>query len=263
MSRASGQTAARNRTAKVAAGISRQQMAFARAWAEGVDVALAYRRYVQAEGHADARRARRTLQQVMDALRALARARGRQDIAVLLRRDPEAIPDPTGSTPSIDEFRARQPEDFYTEAAERIAGALKAAGATLEVVPDASFLVVTSLSCSLGTASSSCSMIGDGRAILPAGYQESDLAGKPVRDGTSAQIGQIRAMAVDETSGAARAMVAFAPLFGQAAKVAAVEVEALVPATGGDGFSIQLTPVQIERMPAYAWDRDAWRRVEG
>lgn len=104
---------------------------------------------------------------------------------------------------------------------------------------------------------------GDGRAILPAGYQESDLAGKPVRDGTSAQIGQIRAMAVDETSGAARAMVAFAPLFGQAAKVAAVEVEALVPATGGDGFSIQLTPVQIERMPAYAWDRDAWRRVEG
>ena len=46
-------------------------------------------------------------------------------------------------------------------------------------------------------------------------------------------------------------------------KVAAVEVEALVPATGGDGFSIQLTPVQIERMPAYAWDRDAWRRVAG
>lgn len=50
------------------------------------------------------------------------------------------------------------------QAAELIAS-LQAAGATLEVVPDASFLVVTSLSCSLGTASSSCSMIGDGRAI--------------------------------------------------------------------------------------------------
>ncbi|HRI49755.1 MAG TPA: hypothetical protein PLW65_06210 [Pseudomonadota bacterium] len=50
------------------------------------------------------------------------------------------------------------------QAAELIAS-LQAAGATLEVVPDASFLVVKSLSCSLGTTSSSCSMIGDGRSI--------------------------------------------------------------------------------------------------
>ena len=50
------------------------------------------------------------------------------------------------------------------KAAELIAS-LQAAGATLEVVPDASFLVVKSLSCSLGATSSSCSMIGDGRAI--------------------------------------------------------------------------------------------------
>ena len=50
------------------------------------------------------------------------------------------------------------------QAAELIAS-LKAAGATLEVVPDASFLVVKSLSCSLGATSSSCSMVGDGRAI--------------------------------------------------------------------------------------------------
>ncbi|MFZ1429724.1 MAG: hypothetical protein WAS21_23520 [Geminicoccaceae bacterium] len=104
-------------------------------------------------------------------------------------------------------------------------------------------------------------LAGDAIGVLPAGYQEGDLAGKPVRDGTTAQIGEIQAMAVDETSGAARAMVAFAPLFGQAAKVAAVQVEALVPA--GDGFAIQLTPVQLERMPAYAWEHDVWRRVEG
>lgn len=104
-------------------------------------------------------------------------------------------------------------------------------------------------------------LAGDAIGALPAGYTEGDLTGKPVRDGTSAEIGQIRAMAVDETSGAARAMVAFAPLFGQAAKVAAVQVEALVPA--GDGFAIELTPVQLERMPAYAWEHDVWRRVEG
>ena len=50
------------------------------------------------------------------------------------------------------------------QAAELIAS-LQAAGATLEVVPDASFLNVTSLSCSLGKTSSSCNMLADGRAI--------------------------------------------------------------------------------------------------
>lgn len=97
---------------------------------------------------------------------------------------------------------------------------------------------------------------------LPAGYRPEDLTGKPVRDGTSVQIGTIRALAVDETSGAARAMVAFAPIQGQAGKIAALEVAALVPASQGDGFAIQLTPTQVAQMPAYTWQDEAWRRVD-
>jgi hypothetical protein len=50
------------------------------------------------------------------------------------------------------------------KAAELIAS-LQAAGATLTVVPDASFLNVKSLSCTLGKTSSSCSMIGSGHSI--------------------------------------------------------------------------------------------------
>ncbi len=55
--------------------------------------------------------------------------------------------------------------DVADPKAAQLIASLQAAGATLEVVPDASFLVVKSLSCSLGTTSSSCSMIGDGHAI--------------------------------------------------------------------------------------------------
>ena len=103
----------------------------------------------------------------------------------------------------------------------------------------------------------------DTPGALPAGYRPEDLAGKPVRDGTSTEIGRIRALVLDQTSGAARAMVAFTPLFGQPGKISAVEVESLVPSSRGDGFELQLTPVQLEQMPAYALDQQIWRRIDG
>ena len=68
---------------------------------------------------------------------------------------------------------------------------------------------------------------------------------------------------LDQTSGAARAMVAFTPLFGQPGKISAVAVELLVPSSRGDGFELQLTPVQLEQMPAYALDQQVWRRIDG
>ena len=97
---------------------------------------------------------------------------------------------------------------------------------------------------------------------LPAGYRPEDLAGKPVRDGTSTEIGRIEALVLDQTSGAARAMVAFTPLFGQPAKTSAVAVESLVPSSRGDGFELQLTPVQLEQMPAYALDQQSGAGID-
>lgn len=49
--------------------------------------------------------------------------------------------------------------------AAALIASLQAAGATLRTVPDASFLNVTSLSCSLGKTSSSCNMLADGHSI--------------------------------------------------------------------------------------------------
>jgi site-specific recombinase XerD len=91
-------------------------MAFVRSWAEGLDVAVAWHRYMGAEGQADARRARGELQRLLDALRAQARAQGRPELAALLRRDPEAMVDKVSAAPSLDEFRDQQPADFYSEA---------------------------------------------------------------------------------------------------------------------------------------------------
>lgn len=92
------------------------QMAFVRSWAEGLDLVAAWDRYLYVDGQGDGRRARGELQRLLDELRSLARAHGRPDLAALLRRDPEAIPDQDAKVPTLDEFAAQQPPDFYTEA---------------------------------------------------------------------------------------------------------------------------------------------------
>ncbi len=73
-------------------------------------------RYMFVAGAADARRARGELQRLLDELGSLARAHGRAEVAVLLRRDPEAITDRDPKKPTLDDFRDSHPPDFYTEA---------------------------------------------------------------------------------------------------------------------------------------------------
>lgn len=103
-------------TAAAARALSHPQMAFVRCWAEGLDLAEAWNRYLWIDGHADARRARGELARLLERLRAVARAHGRPEVAALLRRDPEAIADDGPKIPSLDEFRDQQPADFYSEA---------------------------------------------------------------------------------------------------------------------------------------------------
>jgi site-specific recombinase XerD len=91
-------------------------MAFVRSWAEGLDLVAAWDRYLYVDGQGDGRRARGELRRLLDELRSLARAHGRPDLAALLRRDPEAIPDQGAKVPTLDEFAAQQPADYYTEA---------------------------------------------------------------------------------------------------------------------------------------------------
>lgn len=91
-------------------------MAFVRSWAEGLDLVSAWDRYRYVDGQGDARRARGELQRLRDELSSLARAHGRPDLAALLRRDPEAIPDRGTKVPTLDEFAAQQPADYYNEA---------------------------------------------------------------------------------------------------------------------------------------------------
>ena len=92
------------------------QMAFVRCWGEGLDLVTAWHRFLGEGGQADARRARAELQRLLDELRGLARAHGRPDLAALLRRDPDAITDRHPKAPTLDDYRARQPADFYSEA---------------------------------------------------------------------------------------------------------------------------------------------------
>ena len=96
--------------------LGHHQLAFVRCWAEGLDLAGAWRRYMFIGGTADARRARGELKRLLDELGGLARAHGRPEVAALLQRNPEAILDRGTATPTLDEFRARQPADFYPEA---------------------------------------------------------------------------------------------------------------------------------------------------
>jgi thymidylate kinase len=83
-------------------------MAFVRCWAEGLDMAASWNRYMFVDGAADARRARGELQRLLDELRSLARAHGRPEVAALLRRDPEAILEQGSKKPTLEEFRNRQ-----------------------------------------------------------------------------------------------------------------------------------------------------------
>jgi site-specific recombinase XerD len=96
--------------------ISHQQLAFVRCWAEGLEITTAWNRYMFIDGAADARQARSVLQRLLDELRVLARVHGRPEVAALLRRDPESMRDSGAQTPTLDEFRERQPVDFYSEA---------------------------------------------------------------------------------------------------------------------------------------------------
>ena len=91
-------------------------MAFVRSWAEGLDLVSAWDRYLYVDGQGDGRRARGELQRLLDELRSLARAHGRPDLAALLRRDPEGMRGKDAKVPSLDEFAAQQPADYYTEA---------------------------------------------------------------------------------------------------------------------------------------------------
>ena len=92
------------------------QMAFVRSWAEGLDLVAAWNRFLYVDGAGDARRARGELQRLLDQLRSLAIAHGRPEVAALLRRDPEAMPESGPTIPTLEEFAAQQPADYHSEA---------------------------------------------------------------------------------------------------------------------------------------------------
>jgi integrase len=92
------------------------QLAFVRAWAEGIDPVIAWERFLYLDGAGDARTARRELARLREQLRRVARLNGRPDIAALLCRDPEAMVERDSARPSLDEFRQGIEEDFYSEA---------------------------------------------------------------------------------------------------------------------------------------------------
>lgn len=102
------------------------------------------------------------------------------------------------------------------------------------------------------------------QATLPAGYSADEMIGKPVVDGTGAKLGTIKGLGLDDAHGMARAMVEFEPLFGRPGKLAAVAVDTLTTGVGtAGGYVISLTSSDFDRMPAYAWSNQAWRRAPG
>ena len=92
------------------------QMAFVRSWAEGLELVAAWNRYLYVDGAGDARRARGELQRLLEQLRQLARIHGKPEVAALLRRDPQAMPESGPKVLTLEEFAAQQPADFYSEA---------------------------------------------------------------------------------------------------------------------------------------------------
>lgn len=88
-----------------------------RAWAEGLDPAAAWDRYMYLEGSANTRRVRGELTRLLERMRVIARGHGRSDLAALLQRDPERIAeDRSAGSPTLEEFAQRQPADFYSQA---------------------------------------------------------------------------------------------------------------------------------------------------
>jgi hypothetical protein len=96
--------------------LSRQELAFVRAWAEGIEPARAWEHFLQRPGSGDARRARAELLRLLELLRRLARLNGRPELAALLRRDPQAIVERGGPAVTLEQFSAGFDEDFYSEA---------------------------------------------------------------------------------------------------------------------------------------------------
>ena len=96
--------------------LGQPQMSFVRCWAEGLDLVDAWNRYLYVDGTGDARRARGELKRLLEELRTLARAHHRADLAALLCRDPQAIPEQADQALSLEAFAAQQPADFYSEA---------------------------------------------------------------------------------------------------------------------------------------------------
>lgn len=87
-----------------------------RCWAEGLDLAAAWQRLMPPHDPPPPRALRAQVAAWRARLVDEARARGRADLAALLRRDPDAVVAPATQTPTLDEFRAAQPDDFYSEA---------------------------------------------------------------------------------------------------------------------------------------------------
>ena len=96
--------------------VGARQLAFVRAWAEGLDLATAWERFMYLDGGGDGRKARGELARIREELKRIARLNGRPDIAALLCRDPEAIVDKAARKPTLEEFRRGFEEDFYSEA---------------------------------------------------------------------------------------------------------------------------------------------------
>ena len=102
----------------------------------------------------------------------------------------------------------------------------------------------------------------DAPGALPVGYRAEDLIGAPVRDGAGAEIGRVRGLGLDDTSGVARAIVELAPLFGRPGKIAGGAVETLTPAPARPtAMSWSYRPSRSTQLPAYAWRDSAWRRA--
>jgi hypothetical protein len=97
--------------------LGQPQMAFVRSWAEGLELVAAWNRYLYVDGVGDARRARGELQRLLEqATPDGARMHGKPEVAALLRRDPQAMPETGPKAPTLEEFAAQQPADFYSEA---------------------------------------------------------------------------------------------------------------------------------------------------
>lgn len=96
--------------------LSIDEWAFARAWAQGLPLDQAARRYLRPVEALSTRQAKALLQPLLVRLRALARAQGRPDLAGLLARDPDAMVELHGERPTLESFREQFPDDFYSEA---------------------------------------------------------------------------------------------------------------------------------------------------